>query len=1400
MTVDIETRLIRDARRPSANATMTTNRLATALLALAGAGCSRAPMPAAVRATAPTPAAVRATAPTPAAVRATAPTPAAVRATAPTPAAATAASASALLCDASTYGASPDNPDNAPAIQAAHDAAAAAVAAIASRFYSGIRPNAVVYIPGAKAPYTLKSPVWVEQSGVEFRGDGTSTQLYTTNGAGFPVFINGLYRTGSGNVPGAAYRPDLWSGGAPKLDSSVVTAANQKWGFNCGADSWVVSHGSVFSHGSPSLLWPGLPDKWAQTRQFTIEFAAEGFASGQIPGGAYLFGVGDTNPNFQTPAGAGCWFLSTAGTNTYKLYLYTQATRFGPVVAHAFTFSSGAATGVQRITIQPDLVTSAVTAFVNGTQVAVSQVTGTLLANSTLNENQFYPFTLASHGDGTPGAGGANFAVYGLSISKSLRYATLGIGRPQTPHPQFSGTSANGSGAVTLTLPGSPTGGTYTVTYGGVTSAPISPTASAATLQAALQAMSSIGSGNVLVNGSGSGNSTLQYTITTANGFTFAGAQGQCNGAGLTGSTIRDSYRYYPTAQGYPYNQDAYALGYFGFTENPSATPSPRGLTIPHGGAIPGGGSSYALLLHTGSNNAIANANKFSNMVVRNQGAYGTSILLGHNLNTTFSNLTMLGGTWGLANLPFGANYTLALTDCTFGGNEAGVFGHSAVMVMDRCNFIVNNRYALLLAGCSVQAKHITVGNYGSDPCAFAAVYSAPYGGTYTYEDVSLDLEGGGGFSLALFYNESIAYTSNVLKVSGVYAGSMGWAPIFKLRSVYGPPTWPVSWLDAESIAASAFGGAVDVDGPGWVGEVRNTTGDHGPYVQSSMANGRPAVTVVDRRSQTFPRFGSWIAGTAIVKPPSQVDGQYQEFRVAADGIHGSEKPPKWAGLNAIQADPDSSLAAYGLDHTSIAATLSGQATSGGYLTGQNGAAPASATLFGGPVLGGSTTLTLAGAGLGGAYALAYGGQTTAGIAPRATATTIQAALQGLSSIGSGNVLVGGNAGGPYTITFAGAMARLAGAALGLSVDGSGLTATGPSAAVKPGWTSYITFGGAAGGTFTLATGGKTTAPLAWNATGPQVQAALLAIGVTGTYGIPYLVPVAQPGIYYVINANITVNASGLTGGAVATLEGTTVPSTYYVALSTTPSYSYSGIVSEPPAGTSGYTRVALANTAASFGMPSAGAMAAGAAITFPAATGTYSVRSIAIMASPTAKQSIAVLQLAQPLIVTPGMTPTIPAGALTITHVPYSGHFAGGMSDYAWGKVYGLFFGGASFTPPTTYYAALSTAPLSKTATSLAEPPGNGYARQALPNTPATWAVVGSNNFYGQAGDARNAASIAFPAPTGPWGRCVAAPLADAPSGGNVWFFTSMPNAVSPTAGGPAPAFAANALTLAAS
>lgn len=67
-------------------------------------------------------------------------------------------------------------------------------------------------------------------------------------------------------------------------------------------------------------------------------------------------------------------------------------------------------------------------------------------------------------------------------------------------------------------------------------------------------------------------------------------------------------------------------------------------------------------------------------------------------------------------------------------------------------------------------------------------------------------------------------------------------------------------------------------------------------------------------------------------------------------------------------------------------------------------------------------TITLAGAPTGGTFTLTYGGQTTTALAYNAAFTDMETALEALSSIGANNVVVAGDPGGPWTVTFVGTL------------------------------------------------------------------------------------------------------------------------------------------------------------------------------------------------------------------------------------------------------------------------------------------------------------------------------------------------------------------------------------------
>ncbi len=86
----------------------------------------------------------------------------------------------------------------------------------------------------------------------------------------------------------------------------------------------------------------------------------------------------------------------------------------------------------------------------------------------------------------------------------------------------------------TVQLTGSPTGGTFTLTFGGQTTSAIAYNASAATVQTAVQALTTVGSGNAVVTAAPGGGWEVRFAGTLAATYQ---TKMTASGAGLTGGT-----------------------------------------------------------------------------------------------------------------------------------------------------------------------------------------------------------------------------------------------------------------------------------------------------------------------------------------------------------------------------------------------------------------------------------------------------------------------------------------------------------------------------------------------------------------------------------------------------------------------------------------------------------------------------------------------------------------------------------------------------------------------------------------------------------------------------------------------------------------------------------------------
>ena len=97
--------------------------------------------------------------------------------------------------------------------------------------------------------------------------------------------------------------------------------------------------------------------------------------------------------------------------------------------------------------------------------------------------------------------------------------------------------------------------------------------------------------------------------------------------------------------------------------------------------------------------------------------------------------------------------------------------------------------------------------------------------------------------------------------------------------------------------------------------------------------------------------------------------------------------------------------------------------------------------------------------------------------------------------------------------------------------------------------------------------------------------------------------------------------------------------------------------------------------------------------------------------------------------------------------------------------KVLDLCFGSTSFTVPSTFYFCLSTSTINIDGTGMTEPSGGSYARVALTNNKTNWGTASN-------GSLTNLVAITFPESSASWGTVTYVAIADAASGGNIWFY----------------------------
>lgn len=172
-------------------------------------------------------------------------------------------------------------------------------------------------------------------------------------------------------------------------------------------------------------------------------------------------------------------------------------------------------------------------------------------------------------------------------------------------------------------------------------------------------------------------------------------------------------------------------------------------------------------------------------------------------------------------------------------------------------------------------------------------------------------------------------------------------------------------------------------------------------------------------------------------------------------------------------------------------------------------------------------------------FTLSFKGQTTGNIAGNATASTIQTALVGLSTIGTAKAVVSGSA-GTYRIVLVGDKAFAPEAMTG---SGSGFTSIARSNGWAPAslgiWT--ITQDGNGTHSYTLTFGGVASGSIAGNASAATIQAALEAVSTIGTGNVTVVQTSANNFTVSLVEA-LAGDLRPMTGTGTGLSSGPTVP------------------------------------------------------------------------------------------------------------------------------------------------------------------------------------------------------------------------------------------------------------------
>ena len=344
--------------------------------------------------------------------------------------------------------------------------------------------------------------------------------------------------------------------------------------------------------------------------------------------------------------------------------------------------------------------------------------------------------------------------------------------------------------------------------------------------------------------------------------------------------------------------------------------------------------------------------------------------------------------------------------------------------------------------------------------------------------------------------------------------------------------------IGASNVSVSGSAGDYEVtfegalaatDVPVMTADGSNLTGGHNVHVTTTVSGSETQNEIQTINAEGTGNDGLTVSLSAVIGGLT-VSGSFEmfDFYTAADLKSELERVFTDDGVGGVVCNVTKDGYEFEIEYAGAAAGINISATAMHQATSTTTSNNLFTIQEGGPT-GDSEVqvITLQGGATGGTFTLTFDGQTTSGLAFDISAANLETALEGLSSIGSGNVTVTGDDGGPWTVTFGGTLAAtdvslITGDASSLTGGSVYIATTTTGAAGTNEKVSLSISPTPSGGTFTLTvdlgSGDETTSSLDYDATAAEVLAALEGLTsassgdftVTGSDGGPWTVTFIQ--------------------------------------------------------------------------------------------------------------------------------------------------------------------------------------------------------------------------------------------------------------------------------------------------